>query len=174
VDGLTNIANRRHFDSHLADQLAIGRRHKRTLALILCDVDSFKAYNDHYGHQAGDECLKKIASALAACCRRPGDLTARFGGEEFAMVLPDTGAEAAWRIAEDARAAVAQLRVEHGRSCAAPHVSISGGVAVLNGENDDATVEQLIRVADQALYRAKREGRNRMIRAGAEGEPLCA
>jgi diguanylate cyclase (GGDEF)-like protein len=174
VDGLTSIANRRHFDSHLAGQLALARRHKRALALVLCDVDSFKAFNDSYGHQAGDECLKKIASVLLACCRRPGDLAARYGGEEFAMILPDTGPAAAGRIAEDARAAVAELGMLHAHSRAALHVSISGGVAVLHGEYGNASVEQLIHQADQALYRAKREGRNRMIRAHAEAEPLYA
>jgi len=168
VDGLTSIANRRHFDAHLAGQLAMGRRHRRTLALILCDVDSFKAYNDHYGHQAGDECLKKIASTLQACCRRPGDLAARYGGEEFAMILPDTGLSTAGRIAEDARAAVAQLGMLHGHSGAALHVTISGGVAVLRGDENVASVDQLITYADEALYRAKSEGRNRMVTARTE------
>lgn len=174
VDGLTNIANRRHFDAHLAGQLALGRRHKRALALILCDVDSFKAYNDHYGHQAGDECLKKIASALQACCRRPGDLAARYGGEEFAMILPDTGPAAADGIAENARAAVAQLGMLHAHSLAAPHVSISGGIAVLHEETYNTGAAQLIHQADQALYRAKRDGRDRMVRAWVEAEPPYA
>lgn len=174
VDGLTNIANRRHFDAHLAGQLAVGRRHQRSLALILCDVDSFKAYNDRYGHQAGDACLKKIALALQACCRRPGDLVARYGGEEFAIILPDTGVAAAYRIAEDARRAVAQLGLRHEHSRAASHVSISGGLAVLDDDNRDASVEQLIHQADQALYRAKRDGRDRVAGPSPRAELLYA
>jgi PleD family two-component response regulator len=89
-DGLTGLANRRFFDSYLAEQITIARRHKRSLALVLGDVDSFRAYNDHYGHQAGDECLKQVAAALQSCCRRSADMAARYGGEEFAMILPDT------------------------------------------------------------------------------------
>jgi diguanylate cyclase (GGDEF)-like protein len=173
VDGLTNIANRRHFDTHLAAQLALGRRRRQAIALILCDVDSFKAYNDSYGHQAGDECLKKIASVLQACCRRPGDLAARYGGEEFAMILPDTGLAAARRIAEDARAAVARLGILHEHSRAAFHVSISGGIAFIHGSSD-TSAGQLIHLADQALYRAKSDGRNRMVDAFSEPAPLYA
>ena len=176
VDGLTNIANRRHFDTHLAGQMALARRHKRALALILYDVDSFKAYNDHYGHQAGDACLTQIASALQACCRRPGDLAARYGGEEFAIILPDTGLAAATRIAENARMAVAELGIVHEHSRGALCVSISGGIAILQSENSATSAVQLIQQADQALYRAKRNGRNQMAtgHAESESESLCA
>jgi predicted signal transduction protein with EAL and GGDEF domain len=89
-DGLTGLANRRSFDTYLSLQIAIAQRHKRSLALVMCDVDFFKAYNDQYGHQAGDDCLKQIATALESCCRRAADMAARYGGEEFAFVLPDT------------------------------------------------------------------------------------
>lgn len=161
-DGLTELANRRHFDKYLADQIAITRRHQRTLALVMCDVDLFKAYNDHYGHQAGDECLRQVAVALRSCCRRPADMAARYGGEEFCVILPDTDMAGAARIAEAARDAVAQLRVAHEYSPASAFVSISGGVAVLLGKTDSAA-QQLIAAADQALYQAKHLGRNRMV-----------
>jgi diguanylate cyclase (GGDEF)-like protein len=166
-DGLTSLANRRYFDKYLADQIAIVRRHKRSLALVLCDVDAFKAYNDHYGHPAGDECLKQVAAAILSCCRRPADMAARYGGEEFAMILPDTELIGAARIAEAARDAVAQLRIPHERSPAAPYVTISGGVAVLL-PNIDSTAQQLISAADESLFLAKRLGRNRMVSGQTE------
>ncbi len=166
-DGLTNLANRRSFDNYLADQIAIARRYKRSLALVMCDVDDFKAYNDRYGHQAGDECLKQIAAALRSCCRRPADMAARYGGEEFALILPDTGLIGAAQIAEAARNAVSQLGISHDDSAAGSHVSISGGVAVLQ-RNIDMTAEQLIAAADQALYQAKHLGRNRVACVQAE------
>jgi diguanylate cyclase (GGDEF)-like protein len=163
-DALTGLANRRFFDTYLADQIAIARRHQRTLALVMCDVDSFKPYNDHYGHQAGDECLKQVAAAVRACCRRPADLAARYGGEEFAMVLPDTDLAGATKIAEAAREAVSQLCIPHAHSPASPCVSISGGVAVaLLLWTKEMTAQQLITAADQVLYQAKGLGRNRII-----------
>jgi diguanylate cyclase (GGDEF)-like protein len=160
-DGLTSLANRRFFDTYLADQIAIARRNKRILSLVLYDVDAFKAYNDHYGHQAGDECLQRIAAALQSCCRRPADMVARYGGEEFAMILPETELMGAVRIGEAARDAVAQLKILHGHSPAGPYVSISGGVAGLL-PNVDITAKQLIMEADQTLYEAKDQGRNRI------------
>jgi diguanylate cyclase (GGDEF)-like protein len=166
-DGLTSVANRRFFDTYLTSQIAIARRHKRTLALIMCDIDSFKAYNDLYGHQAGDECLKQVAVALQSCCRRPADMVARYGGEEFAMILPDTELAGASMIAEAARAAVARLQIRHDQSPATSSVSISGGVAVLL-RKVDLTAQQLIAKADQTLYQAKDMGRNRMVSVQAE------
>jgi diguanylate cyclase (GGDEF)-like protein len=165
-DGLTGLANRRHFDTYLNSQIAIARRYRRPLALVLCDIDAFKAFNDNYGHPAGDECLKKIAAALQTCCRRPSDMVARYGGEEFAIVLPDTDLAGAGRIAETARDAVAQLNIPHVHSPAAAYVRISGGVAVALRDAENA--EQLIAVADKALYDAKHQGRNRVVRAQVE------
>lgn len=160
-DGLTELANRRNFDVYLATELARARRTKQTVALVLCDADFFKPYNDHYGHQAGDECLKRIAAALQSSCRRPADLVARYGGEEFALVLPDTELNGAVQVAETARKAVEQLKIVHEHSKAAPHVSISAGVAAqLPGMI--ITAEQLIMAADQVLYQAKHLGRNRV------------
>jgi diguanylate cyclase (GGDEF)-like protein len=166
-DGLTNIPNRRFLDTYLTRQIAVARRHQRSLAFVLCDVDSFKSYNDHYGHQAGDECLKQIATAIRACCNRPADMASRYGGEEFALVLPDTDLAGATRIAEAARQAVAELRISHVQSTTGPYVSISGGIAILLWEIN-MTAEELIAAADRSLYRAKDEGRNRMISVHAE------
>ena len=160
-DELTTLANRRFFDKYLAGQIAIAYWQKRSLALVLCDVDAFKAYNDHYGHLAGDECLKQVAAAIRSCCRRPADLPARYGGEEFAMILPATGLIGATQIAEAAKDAVAQLRIPHARSPTAPHVTISGGFAML--QDTDSTGQQLIAAADEGLFQAKRLGRDRMV-----------
>ena len=167
-DGLTNLANRRFFDVYLTGQIAVARRHRRTLSLVMLDVDHFKAYNDHYGHQAGDACLKQIAAALFSCCRRPADLVARYGGEEFTMVLPDTELGGAALIAEAAREAVAKLKIPNEHAASGPYVSISGGVAVLL-RDADISAQQLIAAADQTLYRAKQLGRNRMV--SVEPEP---
>jgi diguanylate cyclase (GGDEF)-like protein len=170
-DALTGLANRRCFDAHLGEQIAIARRYGRSLALVLCDVDSFKAYNDHYGHLTGDECLKRIAAALQSCCRRPAEMVARYGGEEFALILPETSLGDATQMAQVAKDAVAQLGIAHEKSPAAPHVTISGGVAVLLHNNSAA---QLIAAADQCLYQAKHQGRNRMVAAQAELEQAIA
>ncbi len=163
-DGLTGVANRRYFDKYIDTQIAIARRHNRTLSLVMIDVDMFKAYNDNYGHQAGDRCLKQVAEAVKSCCRRTADVVARYGGEEFAIVLPETGLKGAVRVAETVREAVAQLKIPHDYSAAGPFVSISGGVAATVWQGDD-TIQQLIMTADRMLYEAKRQGRNRMVSA---------
>jgi diguanylate cyclase (GGDEF)-like protein len=164
-DGLTGLANRRRFDAHLGEQISIARRSGRSLALVLCDVDYFKAYNDHYGHLAGDECLKLIAAALRSCCRRPADMVARYGGEEFALILPETELGDATQIAHTAINAVVQLQIPHEKSPTATYVSISGGIAVLLHNNSAAL---MITEADRCLYRAKHLGRNRVVAAEAE------
>ena len=167
-DGLTGLPNRRYFDTYLGRQAALMRRHQRSLALVLCDVDSFKAYNDSYGHQAGDECLTRIAIALRSCCRRPADMAARYGGEEFALVLPETDLEGALRIAEAAREAVARLRIPHASGLARPFVTFSGGVAIMDGSTE-VTVTQLLATADEGLFQAKRHGRNCIVAASLQG-----
>ena len=165
-DGLTELANRRFFDTHLASQMGVARRHpQRMLALIMFDLDFFKAYNDRYGHVAGDECLKKVAEVLRSCCRRPADMAARYGGEEFALILPDTDWNGAAHLAEHARYAVAQLHIPHAASAAAHFVSISGGIAVFDPRTT-TTAGQLIAAADQALFQAKSLGRNRIDSGG--------
>jgi diguanylate cyclase (GGDEF)-like protein len=129
----------------------------------MADIDMFKAYNDRYGHLAGDECLREIAVALRSQLRRPGDLLARYGGEEFAVVLPETGVVGAAQLAERMRLAVESLHLSHEGSSVAPYVTVSLGVA--EGEPKRQSPEELIGRADQALYRAKSAGRNRLYSA---------
>ncbi len=160
-DALTGLANRRHFDAYLGEQIAVARRHKRQLALVLCDIDEFKSFNDRYGHPAGDGCLRQVAQAIRSCCQRPADLTARYGGEEFAMILPDTDLLGAAHIADAARRAVAALGIRNERASSAPTITISCGVADLP-EQPGAAAPNLIAAVDQALYRAKAAGRNRV------------
>lgn len=161
-DGLTELANRRAFDLHLAEQLTLATRHHRPLALVLMDVDHFKAYNDTYGHQLGDECLQTIAKVLRASGKRPSDLAARYGGEEFALVLPETDSHGALHIATATQGAVARLSIPHSQYSTGPHVSISAGVAAIH-QGEAMTPQHLIETADKALYEAKRAGRNRVI-----------
>jgi diguanylate cyclase (GGDEF)-like protein len=168
-DGLTGLANRRAFDAYLAEQMAIAQRHKRPLTLLVVDADHFKAYNDQYGHQAGDDCLKAIADALRTCCHRPGDLAARHGGEEFSLILPDTDRAGATHVAAAVLDAVARLGMPHARSTTAPYVSVSIGAAILPAEaNTRITPAQLSAQADDALYRAKANGRNQAVISDGE------
>jgi len=177
-DGLTGLANRRAFDTYLTEQIAIAQRHKRPLTLAAVDVDHFKAYNDRYGHQAGDDCLKAIAAALKSCCQRPGDLAARCGGEEFSLILPDTDRAGAAHIAAAVLDAIASLRIPHASSATAPHISVSVGAAILAGEsNVPLAPAQLIAQADRALYCAKENGRNQSVLSDGEGvgfTPICS
>jgi diguanylate cyclase (GGDEF)-like protein len=171
-DALTGLANRRHFDTYLAQQVTLMRRHRRPLALVLCDLDNFKAFNDLYGHQAGDDCLARIAVALQACCRRPADMAARYGGEEFALVLPETDLAGAVRIAEAAREAVSRLQIAHARDRQARGnigsvMTLSGGVAVLDGHGN-GSLDSLVGAADAALFEAKRQGRDRIVSSKRE------
>jgi diguanylate cyclase (GGDEF)-like protein len=163
LDSLTGLANRRALDACLARECARASRSGETIALLLCDVDAFKAFNDTYGHPAGDACLQRVAEVLRATARRAGDLVARYGGEEFAVVLPSTGLEAALAIAEQALVETRALHLLHGRSAAADVVTISIGVTCsLPDEPPDP--EALLARADAALYTAKRTGRNRVVR----------
>ena len=165
LDGLTNIANRRRFDEFLHIEWRRAAREAAPLSVILADIDFFKAYNDTYGHEAGDEILKKVAGALAATVNRPADLVARYGGEEFVVALPGTDAAGALVLAERLRAAVEALAVAHSTSRAAAHVTISVGVATTIPERG-AAPEALVAAADQALYEAKHDGRNRVRASG--------
>lgn len=160
-DGLTGLPNRRHFDEFLASEWRRGLREKTPVSLLLIDIDHFKLFNDHYGHTVGDECLVKVAAALARMARRPADLPARYGGEEFAFVMGGTDAEAARRLAGEARETVAALGVRHPLSPTAKVVTVSVGVATFVPEaGSDAGA--LVVAADEALYAAKRGGRNRV------------
>jgi diguanylate cyclase (GGDEF)-like protein len=159
-DGLTQISNRRRFDDLFALEWGRACREQTSLSVILCDVDFFKAFNDYYGHQAGDDCLKKIAIALEKSIHRETDLTARYGGEEFVLLLPNTHLAGAERVAERAKQNVAALRIEHARSQVKPQVSISLGYAALVPSSEDDPNTLLAR-ADAALYLAKHQGRDR-------------
>ncbi len=160
-DGLTGVANRRHCDAQLEQLWRRLQRRGGSLAVVLCDVDFFKAYNDHYGHLAGDACLVAVARALAGVIRRPEDCLARFGGEEFIYLLADVDLDGARVVAEAARTAVARLALPHAASPQAPVVTVSAGVsAAVPGRA--GTAADLIQAADAALYRAKHLGRNRV------------
>lgn len=165
VDGLTGLANRRRFDEVLDQECRRARREGMPLALIMTDVDFFKKYNDRYGHQGGDECLRRVAAVLAHGARRPADLAARYGGEEFALVLPHTNEEGAVAVAEGLRSGVAALNILHASSSAASYVTLSLGVAVAEPDSPALEPQRLIERADAALYEAKRGGRNRFALA---------
>ncbi len=161
-DPLTGIANRRHFNDFLRHEWQRARREKTYVSLVLLDIDYFKAYNDHYGHQAGDRCLRQVADILGREINRPGDMVARYGGEEFVIVLPNTPLEGAAHIAESLRRAIEKQNIEHLHSPAAAQVTLSMGVAGTSASSS-ATAESLLRAADRALYKAKRGGRNRVV-----------
>ncbi|WP_050477791.1 sensor domain-containing diguanylate cyclase [Herbaspirillum rhizosphaerae] len=161
TDGLTGIANRRRFDEVLAAEWSRAGRSVQPLALAILDVDYFKAYNDSYGHQAGDDCLRAVAALLNDKVRRTSDLAARYGGEEFAFVAPMTDRDSAYQIAEAVRNALEQLALPH---IASPFriVTASIGVAVVV-PGQAATPQSLFQLADAALYQAKQQGRNRVV-----------
>jgi diguanylate cyclase (GGDEF)-like protein len=160
LDGLTNIANRRRFTDFLTAEWQRSQREQTPLSLLLMDVDYFKLYNDTYGHQDGDECLKKVASVLSETIKRPADLAARYGGEEFVVILSHTDEQGAYTVAERIRAHLEGLQIPHAGSKVNPHVTLSIGVATLIPE-PDIQAETLIAAADEALYLAKEQGRNR-------------
>lgn len=160
-DSLTGSKNRRVFDEHLARVWPQARADRRTIALLLVDVDHFKAYNDRYGHQAGDQTLRQIAQSIQAVVKRPLDLLCRYGGEEFVAVLYDVNGRQATDIADRMRRSVAALAIEHGASPTSPVVTISVGVAVVE-PTAERTSRGALQLADQALYAAKIGGRNRV------------
>ena len=160
IDGLTGVANRRHLDELVNIELARSFREKTPLAVIMADIDFFKAYNDSYGHLAGDECLKKVAHALTEAVRRPTDLVARYGGEEFAIVLPNTDFAGMTLIAESCRKRVESLSIPHTGSLVSRVVTISLGLAgITEGQR---SAESLFAAADRALYMAKKSGRHKV------------
>ena len=160
TDGLTCIANRRSFDEFIDKEWRRATREEKQLSVILIDIDHFKAYNDHYGHLGGDDCLCKVAAKLSECLKRGGDMVARYGGEEFVVILPNTDEQGAISIAEELRAGVEAMRLKHEYSSVAEHVTISLGVASMM-PTQKASVSELINMADGALYAAKGAGRNR-------------
>ena len=162
LDGLTQIPNRRSFDRAMQREWKRLRRETGVLSLILCDVDDFKAFNDTYGHQAGDNCLRSVARVLNSKIKRPADLAARYGGEEFAVILPNTSAEGAFHQAESFRSAIEMLFIPHTGSSTGAYVTVSFGVSTFV-PGDDAAPEALIAKTDAALYQAKESGRNKVV-----------
>lgn len=162
IDSLTQVANRYHFENFLAREWRRMRRENAFLAIILCDIDCFKLYNDNFGHQAGDLCLKKVAQGISRTIKRPADLVARYGGEEFIVILPNTDPPGALKVANNINQAVQNLCLTHPYSLVSDVVTISLGVCatVPNGSN---AVSELLKTADQALYEAKRKGRNQAV-----------
>ena len=160
IDGLTGVYNRRHFDERLAREFQRARRQGSSLALMMIDVDYFKRFNDRYGHLAGDDGLRRVAMALKAQLKRPGDLLSRFGGEEFACVLPDTELAGALSLAEAMGEAMTALDIAHADSDVASCLSVSIGVAALHTHGTLAAAD-LVTAADEQLYLAKSGGRRR-------------
>jgi adenylate cyclase len=160
-DDLTQVANRRYFDQHLQQELSRMARDRSPIALLLCDVDFFKRYNDHQGHLAGDVCLRQVALAIHTALKRPGDVVARYGGEEFVVILPNTDLAGALQMSREILQAVRNLQIPHGDSSISTYITLSIGVAsclpeVVNGS------EKLLADADRALYKAKRGGRDQV------------
>jgi len=163
-DGLTNVANRRMFDAILEQEWSNAQRNRQPISVILVDIDYFKQYNDHYGHIQGDDCLKQVAAALSGAATRSRDFFARFGGEEFVFILPDTEAAAANKIAERCRDAIFKLQLPHEASAVSQILTISMGAGTVIPLREDLAMDFVARV-DRRLYRAKQHGRNRIAAA---------
>jgi diguanylate cyclase (GGDEF)-like protein len=162
LDGLTQIANRRRFDSYLNLEWQRHQRERSPLALILIDIDYFKRYNDSNGHQGGDDCIIRVAQEIAKIPQRPTDLVARYGGEEFVVILSNTNTEGALMVADSIQTAIASLAIPHENSDISELVTLSMGIASLIPSVEESA-ENLIMYADQSLYMAKKQGRNRVI-----------
>jgi diguanylate cyclase (GGDEF)-like protein len=173
TDALTGLANRRLLDERLDQEWSRCRRSALPISVLLIDVDCFKAYNDRYGHQAGDACLAAVATVIGEAGRRPADLCARYGGEEFCLLMPETPRDGAWHVAQGVLAGIAARRIAHAASSVAAHVTVSIGVATcaqisqlpqgltVDGPGRPCTVRDLVAASDRALYAAKHAGRDR-------------
>jgi diguanylate cyclase (GGDEF)-like protein len=161
TDNLTQLANRRHFDEVLGQVWADSVARRQSLAVLLVDVDHFKAFNDLYGHPAGDACLRAVAAAMLQCVRKGGDVMARWGGEEFAVVMNDASLDSARLLAERIRAAVHEMARPHAASRSGSVVSVSVGVSAMVPDSH-SSLDELLRTADLCLYEAKSRGRNRV------------
>jgi diguanylate cyclase (GGDEF)-like protein len=163
IDPLTGIANRKAFDERLAAAWAYCRREHESVAVALVDIDCFKAFNDSYGHQSGDRCLIKVARTLQQAARRPLDLTARFGGEEFVILLPGSSPDHAEQLIEDLRQQVEMLNIPNAKSTVSQWVTFSAGIAYVIPSRTNRSSQGLLQMADEALYEAKENGRNRLV-----------
>jgi diguanylate cyclase (GGDEF)-like protein/PAS domain S-box-containing protein len=164
-DGLTGLANRRRFNDVMEEEIRRARRSKTPLSLILCDVDFFKKYNDAYGHQGGDECLRMVGAVMREVFKRAGEVPARYGGEEFAAVLPGVTADQAMRVGEIFRQAIVDRAVPHKGSDVAPYVTLSVGISTAADVGEDVNADWFVSRADEALYKSKATGRNRVTMA---------
>ncbi len=160
TDGLTQLANRRIFDETLQKEWLRMRRDQQALSVILGDIDFFKSYNDYYGHQEGDVCLKAVAECIKNSVHRSADMVARYGGEEFVIILPNTPSDGAFRVAETIRTNVSSMKLEHARSEVKGFVTLSLGVATIIPPMNEGNPEDLVKAADDALYASKDAGRN--------------
>ncbi len=166
-DGLTGVANRRHFDETMEMEWRRAIRNEKPISLLMIDIDFFKNYNDHFGHVPGDECLKMVSETLELSLKRPADFVTRYGGEEFAVILPETDLPGAGKLGEEMRRAVEAKGMQHPRSVTAPVVTISVGAACFKPQRGESTnMMNLIAMADGALLEAKRTGRNRVVKVG--------
>jgi diguanylate cyclase (GGDEF)-like protein len=170
-DGLTGIQNRRMFDQHIQRVWQQAVRDQERVAVLLADIDCFKDYNDRYGHQAGDECLRAVAVSLSQCARRPLDFVARYGGEEFAVVLYEASREYVAEVLTRIQRSIAELNIPHEASMVASRLTVSIGAAFIL-PNGNRTPDGLIQLADEALYSAKEQGRNRVVVMEAEYHTL--
>jgi diguanylate cyclase (GGDEF)-like protein len=159
LDGLTQVANRRRFDEQLEEEWQTSIHEKTPLSLILCDIDYFKPYNDYYGHQAGDVCLKEVAATIQNSLKSPRDFVARYGGEEFVILLPNTDLDGAIRIADLIQLNMRQLGIPHAESKVSPYVTLSLGISS-QVPSLELSAASLVAAADRGLYRAKKLGRN--------------
>lgn len=159
TDSLTGLFNRRKFDSELAEKWELCKRSSQAISLLMIDIDYFKNYNDHYGHQAGDRCLAQVAQAIRSNFNRSYDCVARYGGEEFACILPMAGSEQALKLAQDISLSVAQLELPHLKSEVGAHVTLSIGVATVDSPGAACSPASLVELADRHLYVAKARGR---------------
>ena len=159
-DGLTQVSNRRYFDEYLLRQQKLSQRSGSFFALLMFDIDFFKSYNDHYGHLAGDDCLRLVAKVLKQSVERPGDFVARFGGEEFAVVLPETDIAGAILVATKLLANVRELGIKHKGS---PFGVVTGSIGIAASDGSKKTLQELIDTADRRLYIAKTSGRDQFI-----------
>ncbi len=166
-DALTGIANRRFFDEYLEKEWKRAQRDQYPFSIVMIDLDFFKVYNDTYGHQTGDTCLKKVAAAIDDAMKRPADMVARYGGEEFVLILPETSSEGAVSLAEKLRKSIYDLNIEHKNSSCQPRVTVSMGVATMKVDKESNFTDLLSR-ADKALYAGKESGRNRVSVFGEE------
>jgi len=162
-DGLTLIPNRRFFDNFLHNEWKRATRNKYPISLVMIDIDFFKSYNDTYGHQLGDECLKKVAKAIKGALNRPTDIVSRYGGEEFVVVLPDTEERGALKISEEIRNKIEMLEIKHSGNKVSSYVTASLGVETMIPNEKLKDLKLLIERADKALYEAKNQGRNRIV-----------